>query len=198
MSRFNFTYNFIFECDTADAKEMRRVFKWVGKIRKTNRYLSYHFSEEFESFIGEKVWQLKTDMELDAVKELLRTGVDLHYVERSISPLTLGVKKFQTYTCHFISNGGDFTEIYRILGRFGTIKRKDDFLIPTAFQQYIGAIPYDWDYNLTSYDKVYELKTDIHIDILKGFLETRWQAGFPCRKVLLDAFGVEGYHSMIV
>jgi len=78
------TYNFILEIDGSDMKEMKRVFKGQGKIRKTNLLCNNYYSKEFECWCGIKVYQLKTDLNLENVKNILRTGNDLHYAYNSI------------------------------------------------------------------------------------------------------------------
>jgi hypothetical protein len=78
------TYHFILEIEHCDLKEMKRVFKGQGKIRKTNLLQNKYYSEEFECWCGIKVYQLKTDLNLDDVKKILQTGSDLHYAYNSI------------------------------------------------------------------------------------------------------------------
>ena len=80
------TYAFIVEIETADTKELKRVFKNKAKIRKTKKRLNpyYSYDEEFEWFCGRPIYQMKSDLDLDTIKELLKTGLDLHYVSNSI------------------------------------------------------------------------------------------------------------------
>ena len=78
------TYNFIVEIETADIKELKRVLKNKAKIRKTNKLLNPYYADEFECICGEPIYQMKSDLDLDTIKELLKTGLDLHYVSNSI------------------------------------------------------------------------------------------------------------------
>ena len=79
------TYNFIVEIETADIKELKRVLKNKAKIRKTNKLLNPYYADEFECICGEPIYQMKSDLDLDSLKQLIITGVDLHYVYRSIA-----------------------------------------------------------------------------------------------------------------
>ena len=79
------TYNFIVEIETADIKELKRVLKSKAKIRKTNKLLNPYYDDEFECICGIPIYQMKSDLDLDTLKELVKTGSDLHYVYRSIA-----------------------------------------------------------------------------------------------------------------
>jgi hypothetical protein len=72
------TYEFIFECEGADLKEMRRVFKHIGNIRKTPKMWGKCYDEEL-GWCGARVYRLKTELDFNAVKILITSGVDLHY-----------------------------------------------------------------------------------------------------------------------
>ena len=82
--KMTYTYKFITEIDTADIKELKRVLKNKAKIRKTNKLLNPFYSEEFQCICGEPIYQMKSDLDLNTLKQLINTGRDLHYVYRSI------------------------------------------------------------------------------------------------------------------
>jgi hypothetical protein len=77
------TYYFKFELPTPDRKEMKRILNGKGKIRITKRFAN-DLLNDYLGWCGSKLYQLKTDLSLDAVKELVDTGEDLHYVYDSI------------------------------------------------------------------------------------------------------------------
>jgi hypothetical protein len=81
------TYYFEFEIPTVDRKEMKRIFNGKGKIRITKKVTNETYDDEL-GWCGTKLYQLKTDLSLDTVKELVETGSDLHYVYDSIDYAT--------------------------------------------------------------------------------------------------------------
>ena len=79
------TYYFIDEC-SIDTERARKIFKDKGKIRKSKiKHSTWHYNEEFECFCGHEVYELKTDLSLEVVKEMILKGVDLHYIYMSIN-----------------------------------------------------------------------------------------------------------------
>ena len=79
------TYLFIVECEDADIKEMKRLLNGKATIRKTKKLHNATYFEEFECWCGHTIYALKTNMELNEIITILKSGNDLHYAYQTIN-----------------------------------------------------------------------------------------------------------------
>jgi hypothetical protein len=77
------TYLFIVEV-SSDVKEIKKLMKADAVIRKTRKLIG-DYIEEFDCVCGYPIYKMKTDLNLDIVKNILKNGSDLHYVCNSIN-----------------------------------------------------------------------------------------------------------------
>jgi len=82
------------ECDEADVKQIRKIMKGIGKVAIKKGFLNggYIYERTFpdgryvRKIYGQKVYYLRTDLSLNAVKKLwYDTNRDLHYAYQSLN-----------------------------------------------------------------------------------------------------------------